>query len=319
MNADENKAKANKRVVRFHKRPKVPPPDSSVWPEEYRGARWKPIYAFFFAGKCQLCAYSFGKPKWRQDRDRDHHETRMILCTNHPRSPGEMIEVLPTETCRNFKPKRWWTARSRSKPAASSPPPLGSEADPTVRHLPVGNDGLFATVDTADYKRLSRYKWFPMHRGRLTYAFCHLPGGKVMSMHRMLIRPRAHKVVDHIDGNGLNNRRCNLRECSQRQNLANTRPPRDAKLYGDTPHYIGVRRCRNKWQASITYRGKFYHLGLFDDPVAAAKARDRKAYEFWGSYAYLNFPEDFPPPAAKQEGKNGRRKEKRKTHKGRRR
>ena len=294
----ERRTKGHKRSApaqRWHKRPKVPPPDSPVWPEEYRGDRWKPIYAFFFAGKCQLCAYSFAKPKWRRTWT-SAIVSRMILCTNHPRSPGELREMLPTETCRNFKPKRWWAARGKPKRGPSLPPPLGDQADPTIRHIPVGNDGLFATVDAADYPRLSQYKWFPMRRGRLTYAFCHLPGGKVKSMHRMLMRPRANKVVDHIDGNGLNNRRCNLRKCTQRQNLANTRPPSDARRYGDSPHYIGVRRCRNKWQASITYRGKFYHLGLFDTPLEAAKARDKKAYEFWGPYAYLNFPQDYPKP-----------------------
>jgi hypothetical protein len=204
--SDSNKRK-KQGGSRFHRRPKVPPPDSSVWPEEYRGARWKPVYAFFFAGKCQLCAYSFAKPKWRRDMDKCDGITRMVLCTNHPRSPGELFEMLPTETCRNFKPKRWWKARSAPKQTDALPPPLGDQADPTIRHIPVGNDGLFATVDAADYRKLSRYKWFPMHRGRLTYAFCHLPGGKVMSMHRMLMNPRRNEVVDHIDHNGLNNRR----------------------------------------------------------------------------------------------------------------
>jgi len=55
----------------------------------------------------------------------------------------------------------------------------------------------------------------------------------------------------------------------------------------------------NKWRAGITHRGKQYYLGLFDDPVAAAKARDRKAYEFHGPHAYLNFPEDLRRPGRK--------------------
>jgi hypothetical protein len=126
-----------------------------------------------------------------------------------------------------------------------------------------------------------------------------MPGGKVMSMHRMLVQPRRNEVVDHIDHNGLNNRRCNVRPCTQRQNLANTRPSADAKIYDNTPHYIGVYRRGDKWRASIGYRGKYYYLGTFADPVEAAKARDKKAYEFWGPYAYLNFPEDYPPPAAR--------------------
>lgn len=138
---------------RVHKRPKVPPPDSSVWPEEYRGQRWKPVYAFFFAGKCQLCAYSFAKPKWRQDMDKCDGITRMILCTNHLRSPGELREMLPTETCRNFKAKRWKPPRVKRAKAARAL--LGDESDPTVRHIPLGGS-FFATVDAADYDMLSK-------------------------------------------------------------------------------------------------------------------------------------------------------------------
>ena len=49
----------------------------------------------------------------------------------------------------------------------------------------------------------------------------------------------------------------------------------------------------DKWVARIRSHGKVYYLGFFDDEVEAAKARDRKAYELHGKFAYLNFPEDF--------------------------
>jgi hypothetical protein len=278
-----------KQAPRFHKRPKVPPPDSSVWPEEYRGDRWKPVYAFFFAGKCQLCAYSFAKPKWRQDMDKCDRITRMILCTNHPRSPGELREVLPTETCRNFKPKAWQPARPKRTRRTAVPPE--DQSDPTIRRIPLGN-GLFTTVDAADYEMLSRYKWRAAHHGSNTYAVCTTPKGRIVSMHRMLLRPRKGWLVDHADGNGLNNRRCNLRICNHQQNAGN-RLPR-----GRSSRFVGVCRVGNKYLARITYRGKSYHLGTFTNEIEAAKARDKKAYEFWGPYAYLNFPEDYPPPAA---------------------
>jgi hypothetical protein len=54
-----------------------------------------------------------------------------------------------------------------------------------------------------------------------------------------------------------------------------------------------VYRKRDKWEVSIRYRGEYFYLGRFDDEVEAAKARDRKAHELHGPYAYLNFPEDF--------------------------
>ena len=111
----------------------MPPTESEIWPEQYRGKRWRPIYAKRFAGRCQLCAYSFPLPKLRQLLD----------------------------------------------------------------------------------------------------------------------------------------------------------------------EYVDVYRKGNKWRAGITCRGHHYFLGLFDDPVEAAKARDRKAYELHGPYAYLNFPEEFRPPGRK--------------------
>jgi hypothetical protein len=161
-----------------------------------------------------------------------------------------------------------------------------------VRRISVGQ-GLFATVDAADYRRINRHKWYAYRHGRKIYAVCRVRG-KTVYMHRMVMRPRKGRPVDHKDGNGLNNRRCNLRSCTAAQNRANARP------CGGASGFVGVYRKGNKWRASITCRGVFYYLGLFADPVAAAKARDRKAYELNGPYAYLNFPEDFRRPRRKK-------------------
>jgi len=263
--------------------PRVPPPDCTVWPEQYRGQRWKSVYAILFAGRCQLCAYSSPLPKWRQLRDTFHGESRLLLCTNHPASPGELREVLPIETCRNFKRKRW--RRPCQRPARNPARPAADEYDPDVRRIPLGK-GLFATVDAADYAEVSKYRWYAARGGSNVYAAT-CKNGRTVYMHRMLMRPRKGYVVDHIDGNGLNNRRCNLRVCTPAQNLANKAPR------GGTSQFVGVYRCRDKWVAHVTRRGKYYYVGLFDDEVAAAKARDRTAYELHGEYAYLNFPEDF--------------------------
>ena len=261
----------------------MPPPDSDVWPRQYRGEHWKPAYAILFAGRCQLCAYSCPLPKSRQLRDKWLGVTRLLLCTNHPASPGELREVLPTETCRNFKAKCW--NRRRSRPAQDSPDPPTRASCPGVRRIAVGQ-GLFATVDAADYQKLRKYKWYAHRHGRTVYAVCH-DKGKVIYMHRMILRPRKGYLVDHIDGNGLNNRRCNLRVCTPAQNRANARP------CAGSSRFVGVYRHGDKWRAAIRYRGEYFYLGLFDDEVEAAQARDRKAYALHGERAYLNFPEDF--------------------------
>jgi hypothetical protein len=278
----QKKRQARRRLTRTQI-PGVPPGENAIWPEQYRGKRWKPIYGLLFAGKCQLCAYSCPLPKSRQVMDKWHGQTRLLLCTNHPAGPGELREVLPIETCRNFKAKSWQPARS--KPAQRQPVVTADECDPTVRRIPLGH-GLFATVDASDYEMLSKYKWSVFHYAGRVYAVCHTKG-KTVYMHRMLMRPRKGYVVDHIDGNGLNNRRCNLRVCTPRQNRANARPR------AGTSRFVGVYRKRGKWVGGITSRGKYYYVGQFDDEVEAAKARDRKAYELHGEYAYLNFPEDF--------------------------
>ena len=161
-----------------------------------------------------------------------------------------------------------------------------NEPETQVRRIPLGK-GLFATVDASDYEQVSKYRWYATHNGgKNVYAATTTKDGKTMHMHRMLMRPRKGYVVDHIDGNGLNNRRCHLRVCTHAQNMAN-RTPR-----GGSSQFVGVYRSKDKWLAHVTHRGKYHYVGIFDDEVEAAKARDRKAYALHGQYAYLNFPED---------------------------
>jgi hypothetical protein len=287
VQADATKAEGvdeKPKVKKWHKRPKVPPPDSFVWPERFRGERWKGAYAFLFAGKCQLCAYSFAGPAWRERWYPNRNEARTVMCTNHPSFPGELVEMLPASTCRNFKQKRWWRIAPSS--GVPLPPPPDDQSDPTVRRIPIGN-GLFATVDAADYEMLSKYKWHAHRTPSVVYAFCRKKG-RLMSMHRMIMKPRRGWVVDHLDHNGLNNRRCNLHVCLQGENAAN------ARSHGGRSGFVGVTHTRGKWVAGMTLRGKYHYGGVFSDPVAAAKARDRLAYSLLGARAYLNFPEEFP-------------------------
>ena len=292
MGAKVVDGKGKKRVQQFHKRPKVPPPESSVWPEEYRGQKWKPVYAFFFAGKCQLCAYSFAQPRSLRMRDKLRGWTRLLMCINHPSCPGGLKEMLPTETCRNFKQKVWKPARH--KRVVGDLNPTYDQSDPTIRRISVGN-GLFAIVDVADYEWLSKYKWHVQRSGRTAYAFCR-KGNKTVSMHRMITRPRRGYVVDHLDHNGLNNRRGNLHVCLQGENASNTRS------HGGKSGFVGVTYTRGRWRGGVTFHGKYHCAGQFRDPVEAAKARDRLAYGLL-PYAYLNFPEDFPAQGAKRKKK----------------
>ena len=121
-----------------------------MWPEEYRGEKWKPIYAFLFEGKCQLCAHSCPLPKSRQLMDKCLGVTRLLHCTNHPANPGGIEEVLPTDTCRNFKPKCWKLPPAKGQKVPRRPMACKSGGG-KIKRIPLGN-GLFAIVDAADYR-----------------------------------------------------------------------------------------------------------------------------------------------------------------------
>ena len=104
------------------------------------------------------------------------------------------------------------------------------------------------------------------------------------------------KGPDHVNSNGLDNRRINLREASQAQNCANQR------LHSNnTSGYKGVSRERaeRRWKARICVKGRHIFLGRFDDPVEAARAYNEAALEYFGEFAWLNpLPDVTEPPAA---------------------
>ena len=203
------------------------------------------------------------------------------MCANHPDTPGRLRETPPGGSCRNFRARTQRPPLVRIEP----PPPPNDE----VRHIPLTR-GLYATVDAADYEWLSKHKWCARCDvdGKRFYA-CRADHGRLVLMHREIMQPPPGMVVDHINRDGLNDRRCNLRVCTPLQNAQNSR--RSAGKSG----YIGVYRRGDKWSASLQHNGQEFYLGLFDAPVEAAKARDRKALALGGPYVQLNFPPETPP------------------------
>jgi hypothetical protein len=102
----------------------------------------------------------------------------------------------------------------------------------------------------------------------------------------MILGDLAGVEVDHRNGDGLDNRRCNLRLCTRAQNCQSMKiAPGKASLFrGVTWH-----AASNSWRARISLVGKRLHLGLFSEERAAAKAYDDAAKELHGEFAILNF------------------------------
>lgn len=149
-----------------------------------------------------------------------------------------------------------------------------------VQVIPLTQD-QFALVDAADYELLVGMGAWHARQDRNTWYAFH--GGR--PMHKVLT---GWPQTDHINGNGLDNRRCNLRPATHQQNAGNRRIPSN-----NTSGYKGVYRTRStgKWFARIVVNDENVHLGTFDDKVDAALAYDVAAREAFGEYALLNFPD----------------------------
>ncbi len=153
------------------------------------------------------------------------------------------------------------------------------------RRIPL-TQGQFARVDSEEYPILSTHKWSAAKQGRSFYAVRSCKGVQ-LRMHRVIMNAPKGLVCDHIDHNGLNNTKANLRLCTQRQNARNQRRRTDG-----TSRYKGVAWHKNekKWHARIYHNGRCHHLGAFTAERPAAEAYDRAAQTLHGPFASLNFP-----------------------------
>lgn len=224
---------------------------------------------------CLYCAYSH----W--DASRFLANTMagwptLLTCFNHVDHPGEIWQVGPDRTCRHFRFKR--------QPVVRLEPP--ESTDDCLRYIAL-TKGKFALVAATDYEHLNRYKWTASKVGGTWYAR-RQSKGKTIFMHREIMHAPDGMMVDHIDGNGLNNHPRNLRLCTARQNAYNSRSCHGTSQYKGVSYDVAA----GKWRASINHRGQHYHLGLFDTEIEAARAYDQKAHELFGQYAYLNFPDE---------------------------
>jgi hypothetical protein len=142
--------------------------------------------------------------------------------------------------------------------------------------------GKFALIDADDYDLVSPHRWRPHPNGNTSYA-TRIPHTARVLMHTLIT---GWSLVDHINGDGLDNRRENLRQATVAQNQWNARVRKQAK----TSRFKGVFLHGGKyWRAAIKRGGKTRTLGRHPTEVDAALAYDAAARELFGEFAALNF------------------------------
>lgn len=155
--------------------------------------------------------------------------------------------------------------------------------------------GYHALVSLEDIDRVSQIKWrVRIDSDGRPLAVAHKPGsgkrGKEITLHRFIVDAQPGQIVDHINGDTLDDRRSNLRVCRNAENIRNQRPHRDkrtSKLKG-----VYFQPSRRSFRAQITVDRRKINLGNYPTEVEAAHAYDNAARRHFGDFARLNFQEE---------------------------
>jgi hypothetical protein len=172
-----------------------------------------------------------------------------------------------------------------------------------VKEIPT-KCGRTALIDDEDYGLVSQYRWYARKvgaRGENAYALGYRRlfrrRYERTQMHRLVMKVTDPKIqIDHINGNALDNRKQNLRLCTQGQNSRNK--PSIAGYKG--VRYVHAKKTGNPWRATISANRKSYYIGRFKTCEEAGVAYDILAHELHGEFAHLNFPglkKNLPHPA----------------------
>lgn len=171
---------------------------------------------------------------------------------------------------------------------------LRGERKLTVKEIILSN-GKRTLVDDSDYEELNKFKWSCVGVGYVQRGSC----SSAVLMHRQILQAPRGIEVDHVNRDPLDNRRCNLRLATRRQNECNK-----GLKSTNTSGYKGVKyhKREKKWRAEIRLNGRTVHIGSYKTPREAAIAYNNMAFKINGEFAYLNIIEHalLPPsgPAA---------------------
>lgn len=138
-------------------------------------------------------------------------------------------------------------------------------------------NGAIIKIDLEDIEKLGKYKWVLNKAG-------YVRNSKMIFLHRLIMGVGLWKenklVVDHINGDLLDNRKSNLRVCTVAENIRH----RVMLNKNNNTGHIGVGKCWGKFRARVMFKRKEYHLGLFDTLEDAILARKQKEKELYGNF-----------------------------------
>lgn len=142
-------------------------------------------------------------------------------------------------------------------------------------------------IDSEDWEKVKPYCWYINSNGYAMGTRHRVTKSKNIQLHRLImdVLDKPDIIIDHKNGNPLDNRKCNLRKCTKAQNDYNKR----MQPY-NTSGVTGVTwdKSRNKWQANICYKGKCIHLGRFTNKQDAINARKQGEDKYFGEFSYNN-------------------------------
>lgn len=145
---------------------------------------------------------------------------------------------------------------------------------------------IYTLIDAEDFERVTRTVWH--YKG----GYAHAGSSKYLAshhkrLHAYILRSQPGELIDHINGDRLDNRKQNLRIVTQAQNNKNAKRP---TFPGKTSRFKGVcwDRYNARWIAGVTSDGVHHHLGFYDDEVQAARVYDEAALLHHGEYARTN-------------------------------
>lgn len=156
------------------------------------------------------------------------------------------------------------------------------------------NHNKYALIDDDQFSKISEYKWSYMtvYKGitNIGYVYtstCHKNKKSKIYLHRLIMNAPKNTQVDHINHDTLDNRKINLRICTNAQNQFNQK----VHTFKKSSKYKGVffHKQSSTWRSQIGFMNKIHHLGAYPSEIEAAKAYDKRAKELFGEFARPNF------------------------------